>query len=398
MGLDTCTSLDNLNLSDTEGLRDLTAIRDLGLSELDISKSISDTSYFSHSGPNVSITVERSGTTLNVIITFSEAVEDFELTDLQITGGSATSLVELEKTDGDPNVEIGTDESAYNTPIAVYGTTITPDVNAHEVVITLAAGAVQAKRRTDLRYLYNARYNAGSLLIKLPRSLRPNTANTSRHGADPPQLKEPNEAVEVRIDTLPPSVSIIASDGPHKEPFDVTVVFSEVVTGFEQSELGVSGTSGATITAWDPQTGGTHYVATVTSTASGTAIFNVAVNVAKDEAGNDNTAATEKTVTVDMDLPSVSIEVPSDVQNGAFDVTVVFSETVTDFVQSELGVSGTSGATITAWDPKPMEPTMLRLSHPRKREQRSSTSPQMLPKTKQGMTTPPLLKKRLPLT
>ena len=353
MGLEACTSLDILNLEDTEGLRDLTAIRDLGLSELDISKSVGDTSYFSHSGPNVSITVERSGTTLNVIITFSEAVEDFELTDLQITGGSATSLVELEERDGDRDVEDDTDNSAYNTPIAVYGTTITPDVSAHEVVITLAAGAVQAKRRTDLRYLYNARYNAaGSLLIKLPRSLRPNTANTSRHGADPPQLKEPNEAVEVRIDTLPPSVSIIASDGPHKEPFDVTVVFSEVVTGFEQSELGVSGTSGATITAWDAQTNGTHYVATITPTQTGTAIFNVAANVAKDEAENDNTAATEKTVTVDMDLPSVSIEGPSDVQNGAFDVTVVFSETVTDFVQSELGVSGTSGATITAWDPQ----------------------------------------------
>jgi hypothetical protein len=35
--------------------------------------------------------------------------------------------------------------------------------------------------------------------------------------------------------------------------FDVTVVFSEAVTGFVQSELVVTGTSGASITAWNPQ-------------------------------------------------------------------------------------------------------------------------------------------------
>jgi hypothetical protein len=46
--------------------------------------------------------------------------------------------------------------------------------------------------------------------------------------------------------------------------FDVTVVFSEAVTGFVQSELVVTGTSGASITAWNPQTGGTDYRATIT--------------------------------------------------------------------------------------------------------------------------------------
>jgi hypothetical protein len=149
-----------------------------------------------------------------------------------------------------------------------------------------------------------------------------------------------------------PTVSITVSSGVQNGAFDVTVVFSEAVTGFVQSELVVTGTSGASITAWNPQTGGTDYRATITPTSSGTAIFNVAANVAVNSGSNQNTAATQQTVQVDMTSPTVSITVSSGVQNGAFDVTVVFSEAVTGFVQSELVVTGTSGASITAWNPQ----------------------------------------------
>ena len=83
--------------------------------------------------------------------------------------------------------------------------------------------------------------------------------------------------------------------------FDVTVQFSEPVTGFIQSELSVTGSSDASITAWNPQTGGTHYIATVTPKQTGTAIFNVAENVAQDDADNGNTPATQRTVTLPPD-------------------------------------------------------------------------------------------------
>ena len=352
-GLESCESLKVLNLRDTPVLRDLTPIQDLALTELDIGKVFNDFSYFGRSGPNVSIMGERSGATYDVIITFSEAVEGFELTDLQITGGSATSFVELDEEDGDPDIDINTDELRYNTPMAVYGTTMTPDAGVSEVVITLSEGALQAKRRAVLRYLYKTRYNAGeNLIIKLPAPLSPATADTSQHGADPVQLKEPNTALEAKIDTLRPSVDIIVPDGTHKDPFDVTVKFDEAVTDFVQSELVVSGTSGATITQWDAKEGGTDYVATITPTQTGTAIFNVAANVAKDETQNENTTATQKTVQVDKTPPTVSIDAPSGPQGGAFDVTVEFSETVTGFIQSELVVSGTSGASITSWAPQ----------------------------------------------
>ena len=154
------------------------------------------------------------------------------------------------------------------------------------------------------------------------------------------------------MDTAGPTVSIDIPSGVQSGVFDVTVVFSETVSNFQQSELVVSGTSGSSITTWAAETGGTNYVATITPTQTGTAIFNIAADVAEDAGGNGNTAATQQTVTVDMTVPTVSINVPTGAQNGAFDVTVEFSEAVSGFQQAELVVTGTAGASITTWNPE----------------------------------------------
>ena len=83
------------------------------------------------------------------------------------------------------------------------------------------------------------------------------------------------------------------------EPFNVTVEFSESVNGFMQAELEVGGTSGASITAWNPDSSFTNYVATITTKNwPGTATFNVAENVAINEFGFWNTAAAEVTVNI----------------------------------------------------------------------------------------------------
>ena len=137
--------------------------------------------------------------------------------------------------------------------------------------------------------------------------------------------------------------------GTQNGPFDVTVQFDEIVTGFRQNELRVSG-GGASITEWKPQTNGRDYVATITPTRDGDVDLNVSANVAQDRAGNGNTAASEQTVTVDVQDISVSIRAPSGAQRAPFDVTVRFSQSVTGFVQNELRVTG-AGASITNWDP-----------------------------------------------
>ena len=140
------------------------------------------------------------------------------------------------------------------------------------------------------------------------------------------------------------------------------VEFSEPVAAFVQSELTHSGNLGSTITNWVPQPGGRNYTATVTPTTDGNAVFDVAENVAQDAANNGNTAAAQRSVSVDLptvvkpprdtERPSVRINVPAGLQNGVFNVTVEFSETVVGFLQSDLSASGNSSPSITNWVPR----------------------------------------------
>ena len=106
--------------------------------------------------------------------------------------------------------------------------------------------------------------------------------------------------------------------------------------------------SAASITSWSANSDDTVYTATITPTASGTVTIGVAANVATDAANNQNTAATSKSVTVDVDKPMVTIGVPSGTQTGAFSATITFSEAVSNFVQSDVSLSG-STASITSW-------------------------------------------------
>ena len=148
-------------------------------------------------------------------------------------------------------------------------------------------------------------------------------------------------------DTTAPSVSISVPSGTQNGAFSVTITFTETVSGFSQSDVSLSG-SAASITAWRANSANTVYTATITPTASGTVTIGVAANVATDAVNNQNTAATSKSVTVDINKPTVTIGVPSGIQNGAFDATITFSETVSGFTQSDVSLTG-SAASITGW-------------------------------------------------
>ena len=162
--------------------------------------------------------------------------------------------------------------------------------------------------------------------------------NVARVPGGSPNTAATQQTVEV--DRTPPTVEIQVPPGIQNGPFDVTVAFSELVTGFVQSELTASN---ATITNWREQPGGEQYTALATPTTNvGPVTFSVAANVAKDVAMNSNTAAPQQTVEVDRTPPTVAIQVPSGVQNGEFDVTVEFSEDVTDFAPSELVITGSA--------------------------------------------------------
>ena len=192
------------------------------------------------------------------------------------------------------------------------------------------------------RYTFTVRSSStrsGSVHIGVPENAAQDAAGNRNYEAVRKlvRVKPPSTA-----DTNDPTVEITdLPSGTQNGPFDATVKFSEVVVGFTQSDLRVSG-GGASITNWTPTTSdidrGKKYVATITPTSDGDVRLNVSANAAQDRAGNGNTAAAQKTVTVDVPDIGVSIRVPSGAQRAAFDVTVRFSATVTSFVQSDLRV------------------------------------------------------------
>ena len=150
-------------------------------------------------------------------------------------------------------------------------------------------------------------------------------------------------------DTTAPTVEISVPSGTQNGAFNATITFSEVVSDFVQTDLSLGGSATASITAWDT-TDNTVFTATITPTTSGTVTLDIAADVATDAASNGNTAATQQSLTVDVDQPTVEISVPSGTQNGAFNATITFSEVVSDFVQTDLSLGGSATASITAWD------------------------------------------------
>jgi hypothetical protein len=136
-------------------------------------------------------------------------------------------------------------------------------------------------------------------------------ANVATDAANNQNTAATSQTVTVDVDK--PTVTIGVPSGTQTGAFDATITFTESAP-----------------------------------TASGTVTIGVAANVATDAANNQNTAATSKTVTVDVDKPTATIGVPSGTQTGAFNATITFSETVSGFTQSDVSLTG-SAASITAW-------------------------------------------------
>ena len=141
-------------------------------------------------------------------------------------------------------------------------------------------------------------------------------------------------------DTTAPTVAVSAPkthDG--RTAFTATIRFSESVTGFAQGDIKAG--NGA-VTALSGS--GASYRATVKPGGNNAVRIDIAANVAKDAAGNGNTAAPQQTVTYaappDTTAPTVAISAP-ETHDGrtAFTATIRFSESVTGFDRSDVKVA-----------------------------------------------------------
>jgi hypothetical protein len=159
------------------------------------------------------------------------------------------------------------------------------------------------------------------------------------------------------IDKTPPTVTVNQKSGQadptNALPILFTVTFSEPVSGFDATDLTRGGTAAGGNVAVTGS--GASYEIAVTNPGSnltnGTLVFSIGASKAQDAAGNNNAASTstDNTVTYDNVAPTVTINQAasqSDPTNAPpINFTVVFSESVTGFVGSDVTLGGTAGAT-----------------------------------------------------
>ena len=139
-----------------------------------------------------------------------------------------------------------------------------------------------------------------------------------------------------------PTVTISsAATAPVKGAFTVAFAFSEPVSGFELDDIAVGNGSASNLTG-----AGSSYSANITPAARFNGVLTVSVpaGAAMNGSDNGNSASAEFRMRVDQDAPTVTIDGPDGPQNGAFDVTVVFSEPVTGFLVNDIAVgNGSAG-------------------------------------------------------
>jgi hypothetical protein len=140
------------------------------------------------------------------------------------------------------------------------------------------------------------------------------------------------------VDTIAPLVTIDQAGGQdptNVSPIQFTVVFSETVTGFDETDVSISGIAG-TPTVLVTGTGPTYTVSVSGMVSGETVTASIPVNAAQDAANNDSeeSDSTDNSVTYDTILPEVT-NVTSASPDASYTVgavipiTVTFSESVT---------------------------------------------------------------------
>ena len=163
--------------------------------------------------------------------------------------------------------------------------------------------------------------------------------------------------VTITLDTIAPTVSITSASGVSgsivsTNTLRYTATFSEAVTGFELSDITLTGTAnGGDPVASNLQGAGAVYTFDVVrGSTDGTVTVSIAANVAKDDADNDNTVSNDHTLIIDTTSPAVIITSGSGATNSTVNAntlsyTATFSMIVGDFGVGNITVAGTAGVT-----------------------------------------------------
>ncbi|WP_157964809.1 beta strand repeat-containing protein, partial [Algibacillus agarilyticus] len=233
---------------------------------------------------NSSDSTLQSGETSTITFTLSESATDFAIGDITVTGGTLGSLSGS-----------GTNYSAVFTP----------------TTSSTTAGAISVATSTFTDPSGNA--------------------NTE------------SNTVDLTIDTQLPTVTITSDDSELKIGDVATIIFtlSETSTDFTSADVDFAGGTLQNFVGSD-KTYIASFIPTADSTTAGT--IDVTANKFLDSSGNSNEAATQLTLTIDTLKPTINISnSDSALQSGeTATITFTLSETATNFVSSDITVTGGS--------------------------------------------------------
>jgi len=151
------------------------------------------------------------------------------------------------------------------------------------------------------------------------------------------------------VDRDAPTLTITSSstNPTNLNPIPITFTFSENVTGFDSTDVTVTGGNVGSVSGT-----GNSYTANITPSGDGTITVNVAAGRVIDAANNGNTAATQLSRTSDRTAPTV-VSMNASVGNPnnatSFTLTITFSESVSNFISNDItmtnaGLSNFSGS------------------------------------------------------
>lgn len=311
-----------------------------------------------------------------ITITFSENVNGFTASDINLSNGSISNFVTVDPktytalitpvTDGSVTVSVGANKAtdavgnsntASNTlnrvfdgtpPSVTISTTAANPVNQPFTIQIVFSEAITGLTTSDLtigngnasnlQTTDNKTWTAlitptadGPVTVQLP-------ASTAADGAG--NANTASNQLSLTYDATPPTVTLSKTVGAATNaPFIVAIRFSEGVNGFSIGDLALTNATAGNLQTTDNRT----YTALVTPVSEGTVTVNVPAGVATDRATNPNTAGTALSVLFDVTRPTVAISSAApDPVRAPFSITITFSEVVNGFNVNDLTVANGS--------------------------------------------------------
>ncbi|MBL8028458.1 MAG: hypothetical protein JNL74_18685, partial [Fibrobacteres bacterium] len=322
----------------------------------------------------------NSMTPFQITLTFNEAVTGLTAGEIAVSNGSASNLLGSGASytaditpDGLGNIQISlpanaAQDAASNNNTASVATNVIYDATAPTVVISGAPASVNSTTPFQITLTFNETVTgltSGEIAVSngsasnLLGSGAVYTADITPNGAGNIQISLPanaaqdaasnnntaSSATNVTYDATIPSITITGAPSivNSMTPFQITLTFSEPVTGLTVGEIAVSNGSASNLLG-----SGASYTADITPNGAGNIQISLPANAAQDASLNNNTASSAINVTYDATAPTVVITgAPASVNSTTpFQIILTFNEAVTGLTAGEIAVSNGSASNL----------------------------------------------------